>query len=230
MRRSSSSRASSSLARSAGSVPAKAATASVASVRSRLDRIELFAGLLQHLQRHHLGVLQRTAVVPIGIEDLGLALDLVLGLLGDRRDRCRGSCRSGWRCRRARSSSTCCCRARGCRSCRRQTWSTRRLAVVADRVEAVGDRLVALADLHLRGLLAHHLVEDLRLPERASDQRDLVLIKVGYFLEQSIDRRRVDFSGIRPSSLSPLDALSRYCKGDRIAASAIQRRPQVRHA
>ena len=40
------------------------------------------------------------------------------------------------------------------------------LGVVADRVEAVGDLLVALADLHAGDLLAHHLVEH-RRPGRA---------------------------------------------------------------
>ena len=53
------------------------------------------------------------------------------------------------------------------------------LGVVADGVEAVGDLLVALADLHLRGLLAHDLVEHLGLAEGAGDQRDLVLVEIG---------------------------------------------------
>ena len=52
--------------------------------------------------------------------------------------------------------------------------------------------LIALADLHLRGLLAHHLVEHLGLAERTRDERDLVLVEIGDFLEQRVDGRRFD--------------------------------------
>ncbi len=58
--------------------------------------------------------------------------------------------------------------------------------------------LVALADLHFGGLLAHDLVEDLGLPQRARDQRDLVLVEVGDLLEQGIDGRRIDLVRHQP--------------------------------
>ena len=65
------------------------------------------------------------------------------------------------------------------------------LGVVADRIEALGDLLVALADLHGRGLLADDLVEDAGLAERARDHGDLVLVEIGDVLEQAVDGRVV---------------------------------------
>src|SRR5262249_56225444 len=58
------------------------------------------------------------------------------------------------------------------------------LGIVPDRVEALGDRLVAFTDLHAGDLLAHDLVEYRSLPERPSDDLDLVRLEIRDLLEQ----------------------------------------------
>ena len=72
------------------------------------------------------------------------------------------------------------------------TWSTMRLESSRMELNPLVIVLIALADLHGGGLLSHHFVEDIRLPERARDERDLVLVKVGYLLEQGVDGGRLD--------------------------------------
>ena len=43
----------------------------------------MLGGDLEQFERHHLGLLQRAAEIAIGLENGVLAVDLVLGLLGD---------------------------------------------------------------------------------------------------------------------------------------------------
>lgn len=63
-----------------------------------------------------------------------------------------------------------------------------RLGVLADGVEALGDLLVALAHVHRRDLLAHDLVEEGCLGQRARDGDDLVLVEGGNLVQQRHDR------------------------------------------
>ena len=164
---------------------------SVGGLQFRLHGIELLAGLLEHLERHHLGMFQGAAIVAIGVEDRALPLDLVLGLLGDRQvglaDLVEAVADIAARDLHPHVGA-----ALEDIDLAVGDLIHQALGVVADGVEAVGDRLIALADLHFGGLLAHHLVEDFRLPQRARDQRDLVLVEVGYLLEQGVDGGRLD--------------------------------------
>jgi len=62
------------------------------------------------------------------------------------------------------------------------------LGVVADGIEGVGDLFVALADGHRRHLAAHHFVEGAGLSQRPADQDDLVFVEVGDLGQQPGDR------------------------------------------
>ena len=58
------------------------------------------------------------------------------------------------------------------------------LGIVPDRVEALGDRLVALADRHAGDFLAHDLVEYRSLAEGPGDDLDLLGLELRDLLEQ----------------------------------------------
>ena len=62
------------------------------------------------------------------------------------------------------------------------------LGIVADGVEAVGDLLVALTDLHGGDLRADHVVECGGLRQRPADEDDLVLVEIGDLVEKAGDR------------------------------------------
>jgi hypothetical protein len=77
------------------------------------------------------------------------------------------------------------------------------LRVVANAVEAIGDFPVALAELHRRDLLAHDLVEQRRLRQRARDRDDLVLIELRHAVQERHDRRLLGLLGYEAEIAEP---------------------------
>ena len=63
------------------------------------------------------------------------------------------------------------------------------LGIVPDAVERFGNLFVARANLHGLHLLAHHVVEQRRLVERAADGDHPLLVEVGYLVEERDNRR-----------------------------------------
>ena len=110
----------SSCARSAGVPSVKPASASAAACRPPSCASSCLVADVEHFERHHLGLLQRAAEVAIGLEDRVLAVDLVLGLLGDVEIGVADLVEARWRCRRARPSSRRWRRAPSGRACRRR--------------------------------------------------------------------------------------------------------------
>ena len=178
---------SSSFARSAGSVPAKVATAFGGLVQFLLCFVEFPLGLLQNLERHDLGLLQGAAEVAVGFQDRGFALDLVLRFLRDAEVDAAdlveavGDVAAGELHPRVGRAFPHADLAVG-------DLVDHRLGVVADGVEAFGDLAIAVADLHGGDVLAHDLVEVRGLVQRAGDDRDAVLVEVGDLLQQGVDR------------------------------------------
>ena len=165
--------------------------------QSRPRGLQLCLGLLQDFQCHHLGMLQGAAIVAIGIQNLALPLDLVLGLLGDGKVGAPDLVEPVGDIA-ARDLHPHVGAALEDVDLPVGHLVHESLGVIANRVEPVGDRVVALADLHFRCLLAHDLVEDLGLAQRARDERDLVLVQVGYLLQQGIDRRGLQLRRHQP--------------------------------
>ena len=91
------------------------------------------------------------------------------------------------------------------------------LRVVADAVEAVRDLRVALAELHRRDLLAHDLVEQRRLRERARDGDDLVVVEIGDAVQERDDRRFLGLLRHEAEIAEPrhrfVEILNRGCHG-----------------
>ncbi len=157
-------------------------------------------GRLQHLQRQHLGLLQRAAKVLVGRKDQVFALDLVVRVLGDLEIRLLDLVEA------LRDVA-----ARGLHPHVLETLPRVDLAVlelldhglrvVTDAVERIRDDGVAVADDHRRHLLAHHLVEQRRLRQRAGNGHDLVLVEIGHAPQQCHDRRLLGLVGHEPEIL-----------------------------
>ncbi len=90
--------------------------------------------------------------------------------------------------------------------------------IITDRIEAVGNRLVALADFHLGGLLPHDFVKHLGLTERARDQRDPILVEVRNLLQKRVDRGGLHLhrhqSYLAQTAGSPVEVLHRGRRGN----------------
>jgi hypothetical protein len=161
------------------------AASSFASASSRTSRAQ------------HFSLLQCAAVVAIGLEDFALPLDLILGLLGNREVDGADLVET--------------IRNIAARDLHPDVRSTLQhvdfaigrlightLGIITDRIKAAGNRLIALADLHLGGLLAHDLVEYFGLAERAGNKGDLLRVEMRYLLEQRIDWCRLELCGHQP--------------------------------
>jgi hypothetical protein len=171
--------------------------------RSLIERtargLELFLRLLQHFEGHDLGMLQGPAVITVGLEDRGLPLDLVLRFPRDGKIDLPNVLESigdiaahdlhpdvGAALENVDLAVA--------------DLLDEPLGILADRVEPVGDLLVAVADLHLCRFAPDDLVEHFRLPEGASDDRDLIPVEIGDLREQGVDRSRLDNIGHQPDA------------------------------
>ena len=180
--------------------------------------VELRRCGLQHFEREHLGLLQRAAIVAIGLEDRVLAVDLVLGVLRDveidRADLVEAVGDVA-----ARDLHPDVGRALEHVELAVGDLVDHALGVVADRVEALGDRLVALADLHAGDLVAHDSLNTDAWPS----VRAITWILSGSRSEICSSRALIGagstLAGIRPRSRNAPTALSRYCIGVRTATS-----------
>ena len=168
--------------------------ASAACFQAGLGHLDRGFGFFEHLEGHHLGRFQGSPKIPVGLQDLALAFHLILGVgrylqvgLLDLAKTAGNIPAGGLHPEVAQP-------LHGVDLAIVELFD-HGLGVVADAVKGSGDGFVALAHVHGRDLLAHHLVKDRRVTEGAGDGDGLFLVQVADLVDQGDHRHLIRLFG-----------------------------------